>query len=172
MEIKQLRYFVEVARREHISEAALELNIAQSAISRQINLLEKELQVPLFDRQGRNIYLTSHGKALLTQATHILEQLDETVALFQQEQLKNAHHINLGFEESYASHMITPIIQTFEREYDSHIIPSLMNHTQIVDYLNSGKIDIAIVENTPELQANSTLSITSLYEETYHLIRP
>lgn len=55
MEIKQLRYFVEVARREHISEAALELNIAQSAISRQINLLEKELQVPLFDRQGRNI---------------------------------------------------------------------------------------------------------------------
>ncbi|MEJ7210405.1 LysR family transcriptional regulator, partial [Staphylococcus capitis] len=56
MEIKQLRYFVEVARREHISEAALELNIAQSAISRQINLLEKELQVPLFDRQGRNIY--------------------------------------------------------------------------------------------------------------------
>ena len=63
--------------------------------------------------------------------------------------------------------MITPIIQTFEREYDSHIIPSLMNHTQIVDYLNSGKIDIAIVENTSELQANSTLSITSLYEETY-----
>lgn len=57
MEIKQLRYFVEVARREHISEAALELNIAQSAISRQINLLEKELQVPLFDRQGRNIYI-------------------------------------------------------------------------------------------------------------------
>ena len=56
MEIKQLRYFVEVARREHISEAALELNIAQSAISRQINLLEKELQVPLFDRQGR-IYI-------------------------------------------------------------------------------------------------------------------
>ena len=68
--------------------------------------------------------------------------------------------------------MITPIIQTFEREYDSHIIPSLMNHTQIVDYLNSGKIDIAIVENTSELQANSTLSITSLYEETYHLYVP
>ena len=39
MEIKQLKYFVEVARREHISEAALELNIAQSAISRQITLL-------------------------------------------------------------------------------------------------------------------------------------
>ena len=41
MDIKQLRYFVEVARREHISDAALELNIAQSAISRQITQLEK-----------------------------------------------------------------------------------------------------------------------------------
>ena len=41
MEIKQLKYFVEVAKREHISEAALELNIAQSAISRQMTQLEK-----------------------------------------------------------------------------------------------------------------------------------
>lgn len=47
MEIKQLKYFVEVARREHISDAALELNIAQSAVSRQITQLEKELNVTL-----------------------------------------------------------------------------------------------------------------------------
>ena len=50
MDIKQLRYFVEVARREHISDAALELNIAQSAISRQITQLEKELGVTLFKK--------------------------------------------------------------------------------------------------------------------------
>ena len=79
--------------------------------------------------------------------------------------------------------MITPIIQTFEREYDSHIIPSLMNHTQIVDYLNSGKIDIAIVENTPELQTQlfqlrlyMKKHIIYTYLKTmllpYHLIRP
>ncbi|MGT2341344.1 LysR family transcriptional regulator [Staphylococcus aureus] len=43
MEIKQLRYFIEVAKREHISETALELNIAQSAISRQITLLRQNL---------------------------------------------------------------------------------------------------------------------------------
>lgn len=57
MEIKQLRYFIEVAKREHISETALELNIAQSAISRQITLLEQELNVSLFKKQGRNITL-------------------------------------------------------------------------------------------------------------------
>ena len=57
MEIKQLKYFVEVARSEHISDAALELNIAQSAVSRQITQLEKELNVTLFKRSGRNIIL-------------------------------------------------------------------------------------------------------------------
>lgn len=172
MEIKQLRYFIEVARREHISEAALELNIAQSAISRQITLLEQELQVTLFNRQGRNIQLTSHGKAFLNQATHILEQLDETVALFQQENLKNTRIINLGFEGSYASQMITAIIQTFERQYDSDIIPNLMTTSEIIDALNAGVIDVGLVEITSELQADSSLSLRPLFEETYHLYAP
>ncbi|MDQ7114011.1 LysR family transcriptional regulator [Staphylococcus simulans] len=61
MEFKQLKYFIEVAKREHLSEAALELNIAQSAISRQISQLEEELNTKLFRREGRNIYLTEAG---------------------------------------------------------------------------------------------------------------
>lgn len=60
MEIKQLRYFIEVAKREHISETALELNIAQSAISRQITLLEQELNVSLF--KSKDAILCSHLK--------------------------------------------------------------------------------------------------------------
>lgn len=52
MEFKQLKYFIEVAKREHLSEAALELNIAQSAISRQISQLEEELNTKLFRREA------------------------------------------------------------------------------------------------------------------------
>ncbi len=88
MDIKQLRYFVEVARREHISDAALELNIAQSAISRQITQLEKELGVTLFKRSGRNIILTVEGRQLLSQATQILELMDKRFTHF-----NNTHHI-------------------------------------------------------------------------------
>ena len=172
MEIKQLKYFVEVARREHISEAALELNIAQSAISRQITLLEQELQVTLFNRQGRNIHLTSHGKALLNQATQILEQLDETIALFQQTNHKNAHVLNIGFEESYISQMITAIIQAFERQYDSIIVPHIMSSSDISEALYNGKIDIGLVEINAELQKNTNLSLKPLFEETYHIYVP
>lgn len=172
MEIKQLKYFVEVARREHISEAALELNIAQSAISRQITLLEQELQVTLFNRQGRNIHLTSHGKALLNQATQILEQLDETIALFQQTNHKNARVLNIGFEESYISQMITAIIQAFERQYDSIIVPHIMSSSDISEALYTGKIDIGLVEINAELQKNTNLSLKPLFEETYHIYVP
>ncbi|MCH4383388.1 LysR family transcriptional regulator [Staphylococcus haemolyticus] len=172
MEIKQLKYFVEVARREHISEASLELNIAQSAISRQITLLEQELQVTLFNRQGRNIHLTSHGKALFNQATQILEQLDETVALFQQTNHKNARVLNIGFEESYISQMITAIIQAFERQYDSIIVPHIMSSSDISEALYTGKIDIGLVEINAELQKNTNLSLKPLFEETYHIYVP
>ncbi len=65
MELRQLRYFVEVADREHVSEAAENLHVAQSAISRQIANLEEELGVALFEREGRNIKLTKIGRQFL-----------------------------------------------------------------------------------------------------------
>ncbi|MFU1787455.1 LysR family transcriptional regulator [Mammaliicoccus sciuri] len=82
MEIKQLIYFREVALREHISEAALELEIAQSAVSRQIANLEKELNTTLFLREGRNVKLTDSGELLLTQTNRILNLIEETKDLF------------------------------------------------------------------------------------------
>ena len=62
MELRQLHYFMEVAEREHVSEAAMHLHVAQSAISRQIANLEEELGVDLFEREGRNVKLTPIGR--------------------------------------------------------------------------------------------------------------
>lgn len=53
MELRQIEYFIEVAKREHMTEAAVDLHVAQSAVSRQIYNLEEELGVPLFIREGR-----------------------------------------------------------------------------------------------------------------------
>jgi LysR family transcriptional regulator, transcription activator of glutamate synthase operon len=62
METRQIQYFLEVAKREHVTEAADALHIAQSAISRQISNLEKELGVELFIREVRSVKLTPHGR--------------------------------------------------------------------------------------------------------------
>ena len=76
MELRQLRYFIEVAEREHVSEAAEHLHIAQSAISRQIAKLEEELGVDLFEREGRNVKLTPIGKVFLDHTKTAMKAID------------------------------------------------------------------------------------------------
>ena len=130
MEIKQLKYFIEVAKKEHLSDAALELDVAQSAVSRQISQLERELQVTLFKRSGRNIYLTDEGKQLLTHATQMLDQIDTTVRLFREQSQANHYKIRIGYIDSYISQVLTLLIQTFEHASTSIVEPMHMNEDE------------------------------------------
>lgn len=77
MEITQLKYFLEVAKTQHMTQSANKLHIAQPALTQSIHRLEKELGVPLFFRKGRNIILTEYGKYLQSKVEPIIAQLDE-----------------------------------------------------------------------------------------------
>ncbi|MFF8770160.1 LysR family transcriptional regulator [Kitasatospora sp. NPDC015120] len=76
MDLLQLRHFQAVARFEHISRAAEELNIAQPSLSRTIARLEADLGTPLFDRQGRRIRLNQYGAVFLRHVDRALNELD------------------------------------------------------------------------------------------------
>ena len=76
MTFEQLRIFVEVAERQHVTQAAQALNIAQSAASHAIAQLEARYDVQLFYRVGRRIELSEAGRALLTEASAILGQVE------------------------------------------------------------------------------------------------
>ena len=65
MNLYHLRYFVTLAKLEHYTKAAEELCITQPSLSHAISLLEKELGVTLFQKEGRNIVLTKCGKIFL-----------------------------------------------------------------------------------------------------------
>jgi LysR family nitrogen assimilation transcriptional regulator len=77
MELRQLRYFVSVARNESFKKAAIELRIAQPALSRQIGLLEHELKTPLFTRHTRGSVPTEEGRLLLEEANRILHLTEQ-----------------------------------------------------------------------------------------------
>jgi DNA-binding transcriptional LysR family regulator len=72
MDLKHLRTFVAVAEQGTVSKAALHLRIAQSALSRQISDLEQELDLQLFDRVGRRLFLTGQGEQLLGNCRSVL----------------------------------------------------------------------------------------------------
>lgn len=76
MELRQIRYFCEVAKHEHVSNAAEALFISQPALSRTIKNLEEELKVPLFEPKGRGVQLTPYGKYFYEVSKEVLNSLD------------------------------------------------------------------------------------------------
>jgi len=77
MELLQLQYFRKVAQLNHLSQAARELRISQPALSQTIAKLEKDLGVPLFHREGRQIRLNAYGEAFLEEVEKALHALEE-----------------------------------------------------------------------------------------------
>src|SRR5262249_25948236 len=80
MDLRQLRYFVAVAERGGFGAAASTLNVAQSALSRHIKLLEHELGGALLERGARGVSPTEAGKVLLTRGRWLLDALDDIKA--------------------------------------------------------------------------------------------
>lgn len=79
MDLRRLRYFIAVAEEGHITRAAERLDMQQPPLSRQISLMERELNVQLFRRLPRGVDLTSAGQALFHEAKAILSQLDRAI---------------------------------------------------------------------------------------------
>ncbi|AMY05725.1 LysR family transcriptional regulator [Staphylococcus condimenti] len=172
MEFKQLKYFIEVAKREHLSEAALELNIAQSAISRQISQLEDELNVSLFRREGRHIYLTETGQRFLAEASKIVEESEHTLKMFQKEQEIESKRIKIGYVESYVSELLTLLIQKFENEYTTTLLPLMKDNEALLHMLLTRDIDVAFMDLSSDLKRHNDLIITPLFEDSYVLYVP
>ncbi|MEI7025061.1 LysR family transcriptional regulator [Paenibacillus sp. y28] len=79
MDLRQLKYFLAIARENQITRAARVLNMEQPPLSRQLKLMEEELGVKLFDRFGKRLELTHAGELLRQKAERLLGEFDETI---------------------------------------------------------------------------------------------
>ena len=101
MTLEQLRIFVAVAERQHMTEAARALNLAQSAASHAISVLEASYDTRLFDRVGRRIELTEAGRVFLVEARAVLARAFAAEAV-----LGEFANLNRGSLRVYASQTI------------------------------------------------------------------
>lgn len=96
MDIQQLRYFNTVAHLENISKAADYLHISQSALSKQIQRLEKEIGIPLFDRNGKKISLNKAGMRFYNSSELILREMQSARDDLDMLVSKKDHRIRIG----------------------------------------------------------------------------
>ena len=159
MELRQLHYFVEVAEREHVSEAAQHLHVAQSAISRQIANLEAELGVSLFEREGRNVKLTPIGKIFLTHTRTAIKAIDYAKRQVDEYLDPEKGSIKIGFPTSLASHLLPTVISAFKEKYPNvsfhlrqgsykFLIESVINRDIDLAFLGPVPLNIPEVEGT------------------------
>lgn len=143
-----LRYVDQVARSGSIQRAAKELNIAASAINRQILLLEQKLGVALFERMPRGMRLTSAGDTLVTLARRWRTDERRAAADLKQLQGVNQGHIRLVAMDSHVNGFLPRVIDTLTREH-----PRISLEIQIagtddaVAALLGGNADLAAIFN-------------------------
>lgn len=116
MEITQIKYFLDVAKTQHITQSAQRLHIAQPALSQAIKRLERELGVPLFERKGRNIVLTKYGEYLKTQLTAVDEKLEAIPTALQKMAKINTETIHLNLLA--ASQMMIDAVIEYKKHND------------------------------------------------------
>jgi DNA-binding transcriptional LysR family regulator len=145
MDLKRLRTFVTVAELSSVSKAALRLRIAQSALSRQIIDLEKELDLRLFDRVGRRLVLTREGEQLVKNCRGVLGG----VALL----VEQAHLLRGGdaglLKIAASPQVIEGVLPTFLRRYASRFPDVQVKLSEAVgrdqlSMLERGDVDISI----------------------------
>ncbi|WP_413382135.1 LysR family transcriptional regulator [Alkalihalobacillus sp. 1P02AB] len=117
MEFRQIKYFMEVAKREHVTEAADALHVAQSAVSRQLANLEAELGVDLFIRKGRRVKLTPIGKMFFDRMKQAINVIDNARLEVQEYLDPEQGTIRIAFPISMAAYTLPSVIVAFRKRY-------------------------------------------------------
>jgi LysR family glycine cleavage system transcriptional activator len=140
LSLGSLRAFEAVARRLSFSEAAEELFVTQSAISRQIKGLEDELGAALFLRATRHVELTQSGRVLLRAVESGLGQIDASVR--QIRQARSRKRVSVTTFASFGSLWLLPRIEAFQRQYPD--IDIRVSATDAIADLDDPELDLSL----------------------------
>ncbi|MBD2088341.1 LysR family transcriptional regulator [Microcoleus sp. FACHB-1515] len=168
MELRHLRYFIAVADELNFSRAAARLQMAQPPLSQQIQALEAELGVKLFDRTKRPLQLTLAGITFLEEARAILTQLEQAVHKTQRIYQGELGYLTVGFTSSIANGILPNILQSFRQHYPQvKLILREENSAFQVQGLRDQQTDIIFVYQDQDLALAeaSDLAVMPLTQE-------
>ncbi len=156
MDLRQLRFFLEVAQSGGFTRAADKLNTAQSAVSLAIKKLEDELEVKLFDRRDRRVTLTVEGETLVKNAKDIFRRVAQARQEIADLRGLLSGEVQVGLTPVLSSFFFPKIIATFKRQFPAlKISVTGDSASNIQRKIESGTLDIGILEGKISEQLDS-----------------
>ncbi|MDD3368494.1 MAG: LysR family transcriptional regulator [Lachnospiraceae bacterium] len=160
MEIRVLRYFLEVAREENITKAAAFLHVSQPTLSRQLKELEDELGKKLFTRSNYSIKLTDEGMLLRKRAEEIIDMVDKTSAEFKSLDEITGGNIRIGCAESAGMKYFIQAAHSLEKKYPNIRFHFYSSGTDAVtERIDKGLIDMAVMVQKVDLSKFNYLTV-------------
>jgi DNA-binding transcriptional LysR family regulator len=157
MKLDQLQYFVVVAETQHIGRASGILNISPSAISHSIRNLEESLGHSLFEKSGKNIYLTEYGKKLSVRARQVLDEVEKVKVEFRSPTLPLTGLVRVGATHGIGARLIAPALSRLQEKHPELVYEFYsLRSSQVLDMTANGSLDIGICFSP---QAHPTVTI-------------
>src|SRR6266849_3916206 len=152
MEFRHLRYFVAIGEEQHYGRAARRLRVAQPALSRQIQDLEKEVGFKLFERLPRGVKLSAAGKLFLEDARRILQEVSEAAVRAGRVASGRSGTLRVGFTENASWRGVVP--ESFRRfrelQPDAELQLQPSASLEQLEAIRSGRLDAGFVNFMPK----------------------
>ncbi len=146
MNLERLQLFLKIVDTGSVSAAGRESHVTQPAVSRSLKLLEEDIGVPLFDRQGRGLQLTAAGRALIPRARQILRETERAREQAQRAAKEGYFDLRIGAVDSIGTHILPGCLPVLLRAHDDLKIKLWMGRTQnLLERVDRGSLDLAIV---------------------------
>jgi len=147
MNLDQLRIFIAVAARGHVTRAAKTLGMSQSAVSAAVKALETSTGVRLFDRVGRNIELSQAGAAFLPEAKAVLDRASAARHVLENLSRRVAGSLSIAASQTIAGYWLPTRLAAFHDTYPAvRLDVSAGNTRQVETAVLDGSVDIGLVE--------------------------
>ena len=156
MNLPQLYYFKKLAEVQHYTRAAKELYITQPTLSNSISQLERELEIPLFERENRAVKLTRYGKEFYRYITDALEALDKGVDIAHEHAGSLSGSIEIGTVYTIQGDYLPALMASYRKQYGPNITANICQGLTLplIEDLENDRYEVAFtayVAGKPEL---------------------
>ena len=168
MDARQLRYFLSVAKFRSFSRAAVDLNVAQPALSHHVANLEAELGVKLLERSTKGVTPTECGETLMRHAETIIRQFSQAAIDVKTTSAHPSGVVTIGLPTSISIGLTVPLLQEVEKRFPAINLRINENHSGFLsEWVLTGRLDLAVLFDTGP---DAPFDLIPLLEEQLYLV--